>query len=310
MSQRLSNWDDLRVFLAVAETGSLSAAARQLQMSQPTVGRRLRALEQDAGVRLFDRVSNRMELTEAGREVQRVASPMRGTADAVERRLGGLLAGERDPVRITATGSVAFFLTQFLPELMARTGGIPMALSSTKEPLNLARREADVAIRMRRLPVDGDLVSFKLATLRFSIYAPAQAPAHPSIIGLPKTERRPSQSGFLDDWAAGRPVALRLSDVFLRYQAVRSGHGVSLLPCWLGDGDPGLVRLMPPPKELTEDVYCLYHGDNRAFAPVVKVCQALGEVFRSHASLLAGEGSEARRRTRREGRAPVIRRDR
>jgi DNA-binding transcriptional LysR family regulator len=310
MSRRLSNWDDLRVFLTVAETGSLSAAARQLQMSQPTVGRRLRALEQDAGVRLFDRVSNRMELTGAGREVQRVASPMRGTADAVERRIGGLVEGERDPVRITATGSVAFFLTRFLPELMARVEGIPLALSSTKEPLNLARREADVAIRMRRLPVDGDLVSRRLATLRFSIYGPAQAPVPMSVIGLPKTERRPSQSGFLDDWAEGRPVSLRLSDVFLRYQAVRSGHGVSLLPCWLGDGDPELVRLIPPPQALAEDVYCLYHGDNREFAPVVKVCQALGEVFRLHAGLLAGESGEARRRKRREGHAPPARRER
>ncbi|MDC0713849.1 LysR family transcriptional regulator [Stigmatella sp. ncwal1] len=296
MSWHISHWDDLRIFMAVAETGSLSAAARHLRLSQPTVGRRLRALEKGAGLRLFDRVSNRLELTEAGREVERVAAPMRSAADAVERRLGGLKAGEREPVRITATGSVAFFLTRFLPELMEETEGIPIALSSSKEPLNLARREADVALRMSRLPVDGDLVSRKLAKLRFSIYGPAKTPARMSIIGLPKTERRPSQSGFLDDWAAGRPILLRLSDVFLRYQAVRFGRGVSLLPCWLGDGDPELVRLIPPPPELAEEVYCLYHGDNRGFAPVVSVCQALGEIFKRHASLLAGEGHEARRR--------------
>ncbi|EAU67891.1 transcriptional regulator, LysR family [Stigmatella aurantiaca DW4/3-1] len=238
-----------------------------------------------------------------------MAAPMRAAADAVERRLGGLVTGEREPVRITATGSVAFFLTRFLPELMARTEGIPIALSSTKEPLNLARREADVAIRMRRLPVDGDLVSRKLAKLRFSIYGPAEAPARMSIIGLPKTGRRPSQSGFLDDWAAGRPISLRLSDVFLRYQAVRSGRGVSLLPCWLGDGDSELVRLIPPPPELAEDVYCLYHGDNRGFAPVVSVCQALGEIFKRHAGLLAGEGDAAssRHKTSAGTRRPKVR---
>lgn len=110
------------------------------------------------------------------------------------------------------------------------------------------------------------------------------------VVGLAETARAPSQSRWLDEAAAARGAAVRLrfSEVALRHRAVRDGAGASLLPCFLGDGDPALVRLLPPPPELAEDVFLLLHERRR---PAVRaVADALGQVFQEGAGVLCGRG--------------------
>jgi DNA-binding transcriptional LysR family regulator len=139
---------------------------------------------------------------------------------------------------------------------------------------------------MRRLPEDGDLVARRVARVAHAVYAVSAGVA--TVIGLPDPERRPSQAAWLEGWAAGRPVPLRLGDVALRHQAARQGIGATLLPCWLGDGDPALVRLAPPPRELQEDVYLLVRRDARGEARLDRLVRGLVALFRTRAEALAG----------------------
>lgn len=280
-------WDDIRIFLAIAETGSLSAAAVALGSSQATVGRRLRALERSLGLRLAERVSNRIVLTEAGRRIEARARAMTAPADGVLREARLIAEGADEPVRISATGSVALFLATHLAELVG-DGGAPLAIGASRERANLARRDADIAIRMRRLPEDGDLVARRLGRIAFSIYAPILSDANGPVIGLPRTDRRPSQSAFLDDWAGARPVVARLDDLALRRQAMKSCAAATLLPCWLGDADPELARLMPPPDALQEDIYLMVHRDLRDTPAIDAAVRRLVALFLRQAGALAG----------------------
>jgi DNA-binding transcriptional LysR family regulator len=105
------NWDDLRVFLAVSRAGSLSAAARDLRITQPTVGRRLKTLEAGLGAALFDRLPDGMVLTAAGEELLPLAASMESTALAVDRQQAGFSQDVRGTVRLSIWESFAPFVT-------------------------------------------------------------------------------------------------------------------------------------------------------------------------------------------------------
>ena len=184
-----AGWDDVRLFLAVAEAGSLSAAAATLGCSQPTIGRRLKALERDLGLTLHERHANRIVLTAAGRAIAAEAARMADAAAGLDQAARALAQAEPGPLRISATGSLAYFLTLHQAELAAGTGGIAVTILASRERANLARREADVALRMRRLPEDGDLTARRLARLAHAVYGASREVA--AVIGLPDPERRP-----------------------------------------------------------------------------------------------------------------------
>lgn len=295
------DWDDIRVFHEVARAGTLSGAAGALGLSQPAVGRRLRRLEARLG-RLFDRLPNRLVPTPLGEELQAAAARMAEHAAALSRQAWARTSTARQPVRITATGSVSLFLATRMAELLAATAGsgAEIGLISSRSTLSLARREAEIALRMRRMPEEGELAARRIGRLGFALYAAGaywQARGGPgedwrgvAVIGLPETTRAPSQSQWLDNLAQmrGAKIAFRASELALRHRAVQDGLGVSLLPCFLGDADPGLVRVLAPPPALAEDIFLLLHQDLREVAAVRAACAALGRVFRRHEAALAG----------------------
>ncbi|PWC36340.1 LysR family transcriptional regulator [Azospirillum sp. TSO35-2] len=289
------DWEDIRAFLATARCGSLTGAAQRLRLSPPTLGRRLKRLEDRLGGPLFDRLPNRLELTALGRSVLDSAAAM-GDAAAAFARQADRLATTAQPVRVTATTSVSAFLTLHLPTLLADTGA-DLTILSTRNALNLAQREADIALRMDRVPAEGDLVTRRLARFGFTLYAVRDLRADWSgrwdgapVVGLPETRRRPSQSGWVDDMARerGARVVARLSELPMRLDAVRRGLGTTLLPCVLGDAESTLVRVVDPPAALTEDVHLLVHRDRRDAPAVAAVVEALVRLFRRHADALAG----------------------
>jgi DNA-binding transcriptional LysR family regulator len=281
------DWDDLRVFLAVAEAGSQTAAARLLGLTHSTVGRRLKAFEDSAGRMLFERLPNRLELTAFGRDLIETATAMRDAADAVARRVAARSTCERQRVRITATSSVALFLTRNGERLLAECPAAELCVSASRERLSLARREAEIALRMRRLPEAGDLVAKRLGRIAFALYRMPSA-ASDAFIGLEPSDRLGSQSAWVDGHAAAGRVVLRVADVKLRHEAARAGLGATLLPCFLGDADPGLTRLGPPPPELMEDVYLIVHDDLRELPAIRETTAALTDLFRSRSAGLLG----------------------
>jgi DNA-binding transcriptional LysR family regulator len=295
-------WDDVRAFLAVARCGTLPEAGRALSISAATAGRRVQRLEAALAAPLFDRLPNRLVLTALGRELAETGVAMQQGAAALAQRASMRAAPEDAPVRVTATGSVSLFLaihSRRLAELTAAEG-VAVSVLTTKTPLDVAGGEAEIALRMRRLPEIGPLAGRKLGRLAFAVYLargfreglelPGGSWNHLSVVGLPETTRTPSQSRWLDEAARrrGATIRLRFSDVTSRHRAVRDRVGATLLPCFLGDSDLALVRLLPPPLELVEDVHLLMHERSRRARPVRTVADALGQMFREEAGALRG----------------------
>jgi DNA-binding transcriptional LysR family regulator len=163
------NWDDLRIFLAVTREGSLSAAARGLKVTQPTVGRRLKALEDGLGAVLFDRLPDGMVLTTAGEELLPLAESMELSALAVDRRQASFTEETRGTVRLSIWESFAPFLTDHLPRLQQSLPEIDIVLSANHIQADLSRREADLLIR-ECLPQNPSLIARKLGRYCFAVY--------------------------------------------------------------------------------------------------------------------------------------------
>jgi DNA-binding transcriptional LysR family regulator len=148
-------WDDLRIVLAIVEQGTLSAAAQCLHVSHPTLSRRLQRIERRLGTQLFERLPTRLNPTPAAEEVRLLALRLRDEIAALERRIGGLDGRADAPVRLTAPDAVAEYL---LPDLLAKLCGAPdglrLELLVSNQLLSLARREADIALRITARPDD------------------------------------------------------------------------------------------------------------------------------------------------------------
>ncbi len=292
-------WDDVRAFLEVARRGTLPEAARSLGISTATAGRRVQRLEAALGASLFERLPNRLALTPLGEELAEAGTAMRQGAAALAQRATTWTARTDAPVRVTATGSVSLFLAAHARHLAVLAEGVTVSVLTTKAALDVAGGEAEIALRMRRLPADGPLAGRRLGRVAFAVYAARdlwEELKRPEnwrdldVVGLPETARTPSQSRWLDTAAErhGAVVRLRFGEVALRHRAVRESAGASLLPCFLGDRDPELVRLLDPPPELIEDVHLLLHERGRRTRPVRTVADALSRLFRGAADALCG----------------------
>lgn len=161
-------WDDLRAFLEVARRGTLPEAARSLGISAATAGRRVQRLEAALGAPLFDRLPNRLVLTLLGQELAEAGAAMQQGAVALARRASLRVAPADAPVRVTATGSVSLFLAAHARRLaeLAEAESVAVSVLATKAALDVAGGEAEIALRMRRLPRDGPLADASWAAWR------------------------------------------------------------------------------------------------------------------------------------------------
>jgi DNA-binding transcriptional LysR family regulator len=297
--ERLS-WDDVRVFATVMRLGSMVEAARSLRISASTAGRRLRRLEAVVGARLFDRLPHALVPTAAAQRLHAGAGQMIEGAASLLRGAAASAIAERPRVRVTATASMSWFVARNLAPLLAAAPGVDVSVVVTRDTLSLAHREADIALRMNRVPERGDLAVRRLARIGFSLYAargylarerrkPGYDPHRLAFVGLTDHPKLQSQGHWVESFARGGTIRLRLSEAFLRHQAIVDGHGASLLPCYLGDDDARLARVIDPPPELDEDVFLLVHDDLEDLPQIKAVANGLARVFRMHARALAGK---------------------
>lgn len=281
------SWDDVRIFLAVVAHGSMTKAALALGQSQPTIARRIRVLEDTLGLTLFERGPNNLDLTEAGRGVLAAASPMGEAAEAVMRTAAAYRPDPQAPVRVTATASVAMFLSLHSAELHEAAAPVEIAYIPTRRKLDLASGEADIALRMRTMPdASEDLVVRKVGQLAFAIYARTENPD--AVIAPPEDPTLSRQAAYVMSFAKGRKVAARIGDMPIRYQAAKAGLGAAFLPCWLGDSDADLIQVTKPVGDFVEDVFLVMHRRTRERAAVVRVANALAALFKRHRSALRG----------------------
>ncbi|WP_243372485.1 LysR family transcriptional regulator [Microvirga solisilvae] len=282
------SWDDLRILLAVVAHGSMNGAAKALGQSQPTIARRIKTLEETLGLDLFQRGPNNLELTEAGQALVDAASPMGDAASVVSRTAAAYRPDPDAPVRITATSSVAMFLSLHSGELHKAAEPVEISYIPTRKRLDLASGEADIALRMRTLPEGtDDLVARKIGQIAFAIYATTENPD--AVIAPPEDPTLSRQAAYVAEFAQGRTIAARIGDMPIRYQAAKSGLGAAFLPCWLGDTDPDLKQIVKPEGDLIEDVFLVMHRRSRNRPNVTRVANALAALFkRSQKALIGG----------------------
>jgi len=165
------DWTHLHSFAAVAREGSLSAAARKLNQSQPTIGRHVKALEQTLGVELFTRVARGLELTRAGQEILAHARGMEDAAARLRLAAEGRASDLRGTVRITASLVVShYILPQIIADIRAAEPEIQIELVPSDTTENLIFREADIAVRMYR-PTQLDVITRHIADHPIALYA-------------------------------------------------------------------------------------------------------------------------------------------
>ncbi len=282
------DWNDLRFFLSVARLGSLSAASRALRVDPATVGRRINNLETALTLRCFERRADGYRLTDGGRKLLEHAERVEADLLGLSRALDGEDRVASGLVAVTASDSVTLpFLIPALPGLRERHPGLRIDLISTNHVLSLARREADIAVRMVR-PEEGDLLARRIATMGYGLYA---SPEYLQRAGTPETiddlrdhalvdwlEEYPrvATSAWFRKLANGTPAALRLNGAQERLSAVRSGVGIACMGYIMARGW-GLSRVLPdveiPPLEL----WLMVHPDSARVKRVRAVMDYLAE---------------------------------
>ena len=313
IKHRPADWDDLRVFLAVARAGSLSGAARLLGVNHSTVFRRLGAFEKRLGVRLFDRLPSGYVRTLAGEEMQKAVEAIEEQVDTLERRVTGRDLALTGTLRVTTTDTIAMsFCPRHVAAFHAAYPGIVVELSASIERVSLSRRDADVAIRPTNSPPEA-LVGRRLARLAMAVYA--AVPAGRKTRKLPEFMSAEFWSApwiagdenlahlSASSWVAARvapgAIVFRGNTMSVMREACRAGLGFALLPCYLGDSDAGLRRVGEPIAELAIDLWLLTHEDLRQTARVRAFMDFIAESIADDRDLIEGRQPAAETALRR-----------
>jgi DNA-binding transcriptional LysR family regulator len=263
-------WSDVRIFLAVVRGASLGEAARSLGVSHPTVGRRIKVLEDEAGQPLFRRTGDGLVLTDAGDAVLALAESMENSALSMERRL----AGNQDRLEgILRISSAEWFAGHVLAPVLAELGRrhpavVPEVIASYRL-LDLSRRDADVAFRIVPF-TEPDIVQRRLMTISYGLYGSADTaramqddPASVGLILMNTAQSHfPDVAWVLDRFPLSRRVFTSTSRTVQAQMCLR-GMGVAVLPRPLGDAVSGLQRIDAPDQPPTRDVWVGYHQDLR-----------------------------------------------
>ncbi len=267
------DWNQARAFLATAEEGSLSAAARALGQTQPTLSRQVAGLEENLGVALFERVGRGLELTDTGRELLAHFQAMGEAANRISIAASGQSQAIEGRVCITATDLAATYqLPPIVRHLREIAPGIEIELNASNDLRDLMRREADIAIRHVR-PEQPDLIAKLVGEAAAYFYA---ASDFLDAAGRPQT---PEQLSAMDFIGPERPElilsslnALGLSLTRQNFKTIsatgtvivqlaRCGLGVTMLPEEIGAAEPTLERVMPGLGPLHFPVWLVAHRE-------------------------------------------------
>jgi DNA-binding transcriptional LysR family regulator len=282
-------WDDIRFYLAVAREGTLSAAARLLEVEHSTVARRVAALEARIGVRLFDRLPRSWALTSEGETLLLAAERIENEALAFSR--GAAAASNlHGTVRISAPPSfTSHFLMPHLAACSDRWPGITLDLAGEVRTASLHRQEADFSVRFMR-PGEPGLAARKLGELSFRLYAA------PSWLNLPESAWRflgyseplrevPHQK-WLSAFAGARPFALRSNDLSALHKACSAGLGLAMLPVFLARADNDVVEIPAAGLPQMREIWGVVHPDVRHSPRVRLIADLIAELVATDAATL------------------------
>jgi DNA-binding transcriptional LysR family regulator len=288
------NWDDLRVFLAVAREGGLMPAARKLGVDHTTVARRLTALENAVGARLVDRSPRGVRLTDAGATLTEHAERIEGETLAAGLRLNGADQKPSGVVRLATPEAFGVWLVApFVKTFHRRYPDIQLELAPKSQAVSLSKRDADIAITLSR-PVQGRLYSRKLVDYRLGLYASrayleAVGPIEDmerlrdvcavsyidDLIDLPELR-------YLDQISPQPRTIFRSNSIVAQQAAVAAGLGVGLLHIFSAGKDPGLVRVLADSIAIERGYWLAVHADQRHLPRIRAVVDFLQDIVREH----------------------------
>lgn len=273
----LPDWDDLRHFLAVVERGSISGAAALLQVNHSTVLRRLAALEEGLGQRLFDRLPGGYTLTTQGHALAEGLAGVQERIEAAQRSVQGGDERLRGSLRLTTTDTLLQgLLLPVLAGFRARHPEVQLELTVGNSVLSLTQREADVAVRGTNQPPE-NLVGRRAGVIRTALYAsrayldtlPAGAPPDTwQWVALDASLAHLAQARRVQAEVDPARIAVRLDTLVGMADAVAAGLGVGWLLCPLAAQRTALVELAPPDPAMDTGVWVLTHPDLRQVARV------------------------------------------
>jgi len=283
------NWDDVQSFLWVARSGTLSGAARALAVEHTTVARRVQALEEALGVRLFDRLARGWQLTQEACALLPLAEAVEQSAAALQRRV---TLTQHSTVRLSAAPVLAtHFLAPRMQAFYAAHPDIQWELSTSIGSAQLLRGEADVAVRIGSQEVPPGLVTRALGTVGYGLYATSDQAARSLVernyINFDESMRASAQKQWLDVVSHGARVVLRSNDLLVHYQAARAQVGIALLPHFLVQPSDGLVQVAVEETAFERPIALLFHPSARRAPAIAQVMAYLTELIRGEAHFLS-----------------------
>ncbi|MEZ5912024.1 MAG: LysR family transcriptional regulator [Paracoccaceae bacterium] len=281
------NWDDLRFALAVARSGSVSAAARVLGVNHATVLRRVASFEDRHGTALFEKSQRGYEVPDDRRRIVAALAEVENAAVSVERLMRGTTAPLRGVVRVTSTDT--FCLAVLPPVVSALRNALPgltVELTCSNAHLDMSRLQADIAVRPTpKLP--DDLSGTMAGELAFDVYgAPGGDDARWLELAAPLARSLPAR--WMAEHVAPAAIAGGADSFVVLREMAAAGQGLAILPCILGDGDARLVRhrdVIPP---MTVPVWVACHSDLSNAPRIRAVHDALVEGLGARKADLAG----------------------
>jgi DNA-binding transcriptional LysR family regulator len=295
-------WDDVRIFLAAARSGSFSAAARSLGVGHVTVGRRIAQLERRLAAKLLARTPDGLEMTAAGEAIFNQCVTMEHAAQDLERIAAGQDAALTGQVRLTTTEALAHQLVApTMAALRLAHPSLQIELTVGVHSLDIARREADIAIRLAR-PHALDLCCRKLGEVGFALYAspdylaargaptPGAGLAGHDLItyrGVPAA----MSPFFMGESQEDAHTLLRCDSALFQQKAAADGLGIAELTCFMGDHTCNLVRVWPHLAPVRRSCWLIVHQDLRHAARIRAVTAAIEASYRRQRRMLESGGA-------------------
>jgi len=294
------DWNDLRYFLELARRGKLSAAAMRLGVDHTTVARRIAALEDKLGIKLFNRENRAYSLSEEGRRLLSYAEKMEANSLALLDEVTPASSGPVGTVRLaTPEAFGSQFLARNCTSFHDRHPGINLELVAETRLMSLSKREADAAITLAR-PAHGRVVSEKLGDYRLRLYAaPAYLQKHPPIVRLGDLKQHHfiwyvddllpiPELQMLDKAISDPHVIFRTTSVTGQAHAAETGLGIALLPCFVADRMKALTTVLPREISVMRELWLTVHEDLRAHAHMESVVNFLTTLVTSERRTLVG----------------------
>ncbi len=284
------DWDDLKIFLAVARMGSVRGAAVELDVNQSTVSRRIAAFEKSIGHQLFEKQPTGYLITSAGEEILANVERIEEEVSAISRQLFRRQPDLSGPLKVALPVPLAInFLMPEIARFTTKYPSIHLDLAVSSGNTNLSKREADIAIRIVKIGASPPpyLIGRKLVTYATATYVARERQGKNNLwVGINDTEQQPDW--LTDSDFANTPIGHTVDELVSQVQAVKAGMGMAVLPCCLADTHSSLVRVNPGKTMQGREIWLLTHPDLKDTPRVRIFLDFIREFFEQNKALIEG----------------------